>query len=80
MTDTLKKLACVSRTGSNTHLVVDFDMSHSPLCVMTACGKLLIPDQLMDIFHHQISCERCRSVSKNYSHKIGYIQQKKDGE
>jgi hypothetical protein len=57
------------------HLVVDQDIIQLGddwfVEVMTACGKLLLAETMVEVAHNQISCVRCRSVSRKYNHKIG---------
>lgn len=68
------KLAAFPKTGSDTHIVADTEVTEFEVMVMTACGKLFPAQQMVDIAHNQVSCSRCRSVSKRYSHKLGLIE------
>lgn len=72
------KLAAFSETGADIHLVVDWDIVKTKegdyeMMVLAACGKLFTTIHMMTLPHNQISCQRCRSVSKKYQHGIGQV-------
>lgn len=62
------KLAVFSVTGNQSHIAGIVDIN-SQVEVMTFCGLVLPASLLVDLPHNQITCERCRSVSKRYNHK-----------
>lgn len=63
------RLIAYTDTGSDTHLVVDHDVSKA-VVVMTACGRVVEPLLLVEAYYNQISCTRCRSVAKRYKYQI----------
>lgn len=60
--------------GSMIHIVVDAEIGEKNVTVMTACGKLLDGQMILDVLYTSVSCPRCRSVDRQYSRKLGRVE------
>lgn len=75
------KLVALTYTGNLLHIVADFQIDdEGKLFILTVCGKVLSPALLLDVTHNQVTCGRCRSVSVQYNHHVGYIKPAFDNE
>lgn len=69
-----RRLAALPQHGNLLHIVADCEVGDRHVTVMTTCGKLLEAEIILDVLYTSISCPRCRSVDRQYSHKTGRVK------
>lgn len=69
-----RRLSALPQHGNMLHIIADAEIGDKNVQVMTACGKLIDAAMILDVLYTSISCPRCRSVDRQYSHKIGRVE------
>lgn len=72
MTKRIKRLVVYPQFGKDSHIAGDVEVKGGKVMVLAVCGRLIEASRLNSLPLAQVSCSRCRSVSAQYNHDVGF--------